>query len=59
MARVVIDDACDACWRSSKTARVSDIEFTLDGKTWFLCAEHERKLAQELSKTLGDTSEGE
>lgn len=59
MARVqiTIDDACDACWTKDKTPRESVVEFTLDGRTWFLCAEHERKLAQQMTGVLGDPTE--
>lgn len=59
MARVqiTIDDACDACWAANKTPRESDVEFTLDGKTWFLCGEHEIKLAQQMIGVLGDPAE--
>lgn len=54
-----IDDGCDACWKKDQTPRESVVEFTLDGKTWFLCDEHERKFAQQMIGLLGDPSEGE
>jgi hypothetical protein len=59
MAKVVIelDTACDPCWKKSKTPRESIMEFTLDGKTWFLCEEHEKALAQQFVGLLGDPTE--
>ncbi|MEU0159032.1 hypothetical protein ABZ154_09370 [Streptomyces sp. NPDC006261] len=59
MARAVItiDDACDPCWTKSKTATESIMDIELDGKTWFFCAEHEKALARELVKMLGDPGE--
>ena len=33
------------------------MELTLDGKTWFLCDEHEKGLAQQLVGLLGDPEE--
>lgn len=70
MARVVlqvvvereVDDGCDACWKKDETARQSVVEFTLDGRTWYLCEEHEHKLAGEMVGLLGEgtkESEGE
>jgi hypothetical protein len=60
MARVVIelDDACDACWKRDKTPRESVMEITLDGKTWFLCQEHEKKFANQFVGIMGDPGEG-
>jgi hypothetical protein len=59
MARVVIEleDACDACWTKDKTPKESDVEITLDGKTWFLCREHEQKFAQQFIGLMGDPNE--
>lgn len=54
MAKVVLDDACDACWKKDKTARASVMELTLKGKTWFLCGEHEDRLSVHLTETLGE-----
>lgn len=58
-ATITIDDACDACWTKDKTATESDVEFTLAGKTWFLCEEHEKALSQQMTELLGDPMEGE
>jgi len=57
MARVVIDDACDACWKKG-VARTSDVSFTLDERTWYLCREHEKAFAQQMITLLGDPTEG-
>jgi hypothetical protein len=67
MAKVVVqvvveqevDDGCDACWKKDGTARQSVMELTLDGKTWFLCEEHEKKWADQFTQILGDPEEGE
>jgi hypothetical protein len=53
-----IDDGCDACWKKDETARQSVMELTLDGKTWFLCEEHEKKWADKFTEILGDPGEG-
>lgn len=62
MARVVkvieqvIEDACDACWKKDETIRESVVEFTLAGKTWLLCEDHEQKWADQFTEILGDPS---
>lgn len=64
MARVVrvieqvIENACDGCYRKDGSATDSVVEFTLASKTWFLCKEHEDKLAQQMISVLGDPEEG-
>lgn len=60
MARVVIelDNGCDPCWKK-RVARESVTEIVLDGKTWFICEEHERALAREFVNLLGDPMENE
>jgi hypothetical protein len=54
---ITMNDACDACWKRDKTPRRCVMELTLDGKTWFLCDEHEKGLAQQLVGLLGDPEE--
>jgi hypothetical protein len=54
-----IDDGCDACWKKDETARQSVMELTLNGKTWFLCEEHEKKWADQFTQILGDPGEGQ
>jgi hypothetical protein len=58
MPRVVIE-ACAACHKKDGTVRKSDVELTLDGKTWFLCDEHESSLAMQFVSLLGDPCEEE
>lgn len=49
-----MDDACDACWAKSKTARKSTMEITLMGRTWLLCDEHEEKFAAQFTELMGE-----
>lgn len=58
MPRIVID-ACAACHKKDGTVRASDVELTLDGKSWYLCDEHEKALAQQFVGLLGDPCEVE
>lgn len=58
--RVVIENACNACWKKDKTARQGVACLPLDGKEWWLCREHEVALAQQMIGLLGDpTGESE
>lgn len=54
VVQITISDGCDGCWKKDKTATESDMEFTLAGRTWFLCKEHEAKLAEQLADVLGE-----
>lgn len=54
VVQITISDGCDGCWKKDKTATESDMEFTLAGRTWFLCKEHETKLAEQLADVLGE-----
>jgi hypothetical protein len=58
MPKVTID-ACAACYKKDGTIRASVIELTLDGKTWFLCGEHEKKWADQFTQILGEPCEVE
>jgi len=58
VVETVIDDACDACYAKDETARESVMEITLDGKTWYLCEEHEKKFAAQFVSIMGDPEEG-
>lgn len=57
--QITMDDACDACWQRDKTPRASIMDLTLNGKTWYLCEEHETKLAGQLTEVLGEPGEDE
>lgn len=58
MPRVYID-ACAACHKKDGTIRESTVELTLDGKTWFLCSEHEVMWAGQFTQILGEPCEVE
>lgn len=58
MPKVTIE-ACAACHKKDGSVKVSDVELTLDGKTWFLCDEHEKSLALQFIGLLGDPCEVE
>ena len=55
--QITIDDACDPCW-TKRIPRESTASIRLDGKTWYLCEEHEKALAGLLAQQLGDPTEG-
>lgn len=58
MPKLVIE-ACAACHKKDRTVRASTVELTLDGKTWFLCDEHETALADQFVGLLGEPCEVE
>lgn len=55
--RIEIDNGCDGCWQKDKTATEGVTLISLAGKTWYLCEEHEAKLAGQLKQALGEGEE--
>lgn len=54
MIEQVIENACDACYKKDGSATESVVDLILAGRTWYLCAEHEEKLAQQMTGVLGE-----
>ncbi|MEU5166782.1 hypothetical protein [Streptomyces mutomycini] len=54
VVQITIDNGCDGCFKKDETATEGVTQISLAGKTWFLCEEHEEKLAGQLTQVLGE-----